>query len=93
MAAVILVAGLSVGLAIYLTADDSAAHLALEEMTGSKAYVRQLQRFGGKASVIFDEIGRWFDSLWQGKKLGLTIGWLSVLASLGVYLVGRNSRD
>ena len=79
---VILVAGLATALLIYLTADDDAASLALQEMVGSKPYVRQLQRFGGKASVLFDELGRWFDGLWRGKSLGVTIAWLSVCASL-----------
>ena len=88
-AAVILVAGLAAALLIYVTADDEAASLALQEMTGSKTYVRQLQRFGGKASVIFDELGRWFDGLWQGKQLGVTIAWFSVLASFCVFLAAR----
>ena len=92
-AAVILVAGLCVALAIYLTADGAAANLALEEMTGSKTYVRQLQRFGGKAAVLFDELSRWFDGLWQGKQLGVTIAWLSVFASFGLYLVARRTHD
>ncbi len=60
-------------------------------MMGSKTYVRQLQRFGGKSAVLFDELGRWFDGLWQGRQLGVTIAWLSVFASLGVYLIARRT--
>ncbi|MFN2645143.1 MAG: hypothetical protein ABR570_09140 [Burkholderiales bacterium] len=35
------------------------------EPTTSKTYVRQLERFGGKAAVLFDDFNRWFASLWQ----------------------------
>ena len=44
----------------------------------SKRYQRELERYGGKANVIFDELDRWLASLWQGKKLGITLGWISV---------------
>lgn len=52
----------------------------------SKRYVRDLQRFGGKASVVFDEFDRWFADLWRGRNLGITIGSLAILVSLGLYL-------
>ena len=55
----------------------------------SKRYVRDLERFGGKANVIFDEIDRWFASLWQGKALGVTIGWISAAVSLTLFLFAR----
>lgn len=55
----------------------------------SKRYVRDLERYGGKANVIFDELNRWFESLWRGKKLGITLGWLSAAASLGLFLLAR----
>ena len=60
------------------------------EMTISKTYVRELQRFGGKMAVLSDELNRWFASLWQGKSLGITIAWLSVAAAAGVFLVARS---
>ena len=79
---------------IYLTASDeieSAA--AMQEMFGSKTYIRELQRFGGKASVIFDEFSRWFAALWRGKSLGITIAWLSVAAAGGLFVVARSLPD
>jgi len=91
-AVAILAGGLAVALLIYLTAGDDAANLALQEMVGSKRYVRELQRFGGKSAVLFDELSRWFEGLWRGKSLGVTIAWLSVFTSLGVYLVARRLR-
>ena len=55
----------------------------------SKRYRRDLEQFGGKANVIFDELNRWLASLWHGKRLGVTLGWISVVASLGLFLIGR----
>ena len=65
----------------------------MQEMFGSKTYIRELQRFGGKASVIFDEFARWFAGLWRGKSLGITIGWLSVAAAAGLFLAARSLPD
>ncbi len=52
----------------------------------SKLYVRSLEQFGGKASVLFDEFSRWFGALWHGRKLALTIACLSTFAALAVFL-------
>ena len=62
----------------------------------SKRYVRELERFGGKASVIFDEFGRWFAGLWQGSNLALTVAFLSIATSAGLLLFAgslRNEKD
>ena len=50
---------------------------------------RELERYGGKANVIFDELNRWFASIWHGKRLRITLGWISVVASLGLFLLAR----
>jgi hypothetical protein len=55
----------------------------------SKRYQRDLERYGGKANVIFDELNRWFASLWHGKRLGITLAWISVIASLVIFLLAR----
>jgi hypothetical protein len=86
----VLAVGASVSLALWLTlpeADDT-----LYEMTVSKSYVRMLQRFGGKASVVFDEMTRWFAGLWEGKTLALTLLALSVLIAAVLALCGKASR-
>jgi hypothetical protein len=92
LAFAVLMVGLSAGGVIYLMADD-AGDEAMAEIYGSKTYARQLQRFGGKASVVFDDIDRWLAARWRGKSLGVTIVWLSVLASGCVYFVARRSRN
>ena len=95
----VLVAGLAGAGWIYRTADDGpdlAGAYQIIVVNGvptpiaanqSKAYMRDLQRYGGKMAVIFDDIGRWWDGLWRGKSLALTVAFLSVLASFALYFV------
>ena len=93
----ILALGLVSSVLIYLVAeeDNSANEVGYVIAGGvtypiapnqSKRYIRDLERFGGKSAVIFDEINRWFDGLWRGKALGVTIGWLSAIVSLALFL-------
>jgi hypothetical protein len=89
----VLVVGLTAGAVIYFMAEDEAVKLAIHEMTISKTYVRELLRFGGRASVLFDDFNRWFAGLWRGKALGVTIAWLSAGTSLALFLVARRVRD
>ena len=95
----ILILGLCGGAAIYFLADDvpddGDGYVIVDGKAypagvyQSKRYQRELERFGGKASVLFDEFNRWFASLWRGKALGVTLGWLSAGASLGLFLLTR----
>ena len=91
--AVVLVCGLSAGLALYASADDepeaTASTALLLSPESSKIYNRELQRFGGKPALLFDEVLRWFGGLWQGKTLGKTIAALGALAAAGLFLVAR----
>ena len=95
----ILIVGLCAATAIYFLSndlpDDGDGYVMVDGKSypagvyQSKRYQRDLERFGGKANVIFDELSRWFGSLWRGKRLGITLGWLSVVASLGLFLLAR----
>jgi hypothetical protein len=80
----VLALGIGAALLIYFNAED-ASDASLQAMFASKPYVRELQRFGGKAAVLFDEFSRWFQSLWSGKKLAFTVAWISLFASLGIF--------
>jgi len=86
---VILVLGLTSASVIYATAEESAENATLQEMALSKQYVRQLQRFGGKASVLFDDLQRWFDGLWHGRSLAGTVAAITVFAAFVIFLVAR----
>jgi hypothetical protein len=62
----ILIAGLACGVTIDILAEEpeATAHLIVGDTayavdpTMSKTYVRQLERFGGKAAVLFDDFNR-----------------------------------
>jgi hypothetical protein len=85
----VLVLGLCAAALLYLFADDESETAALYEMQVSKRYVRQLQQFGGRASVVFDEINRWFAGLWHGTSLALTVAWISVCAAAALFALGH----
>jgi hypothetical protein len=93
VALLILAIGLGFGGAVYFTAADEEQNPAIEEMLTSKRYNRDIERFGGKAAVAFNDFMQWFAARWHGRALGATVAWLSVVASGGVYLVARRSRD
>jgi len=86
---VILVVGLASAGVIYATAEEPDENATLQEMAISKQHVRLLQRFGGKASVLFDDLQRWFEDLWHGKTLAGTVASISVFAAVVVFLVAR----
>jgi hypothetical protein len=98
---VILVVGLCSAILIYLTADeganaDDASEIVVVDgiaypipLRDSKMYRRELQRFGGKAAVLFDDLDHWFVGLWRGKALAVTVAWISAFLSLGVFLLER----
>ena len=96
----VLLVGLGSAMLIYLLADevpdDSLGYVLVDGVlyplstSDSKTYRREVQRFGGKAALLFDDFGRWFAERWRGKTLGKTIAWLSAFLSLAIYLFGRS---
>jgi len=93
---IVLVAGLCGAMLIYLLAedlpDDSLGYVVVNGTVyplasrDSKKYRREVERFGGKTALLFDDFNRWFGELWQGKTLAKTVAWISILVSLGLYL-------
>ena len=99
LALAILVIGLAGGAAIYVLAEEPepTAYLIIGDTAypvdpaTSKIYVRDLQRYGGKAAVLFDEITRWIAARFQGKELGITVAAASVVAAVAVFMVARRA--
>jgi len=89
----ILALGLSVAVAIYLTAAPAPQNDDLDEMVQSKQYERQVEMLGGKAAVLATDLTRWFSGLWQGKPLAYTVACLTVLAALVSQLARGGRRD
>lgn len=98
---IVAVVGLCSAVLIYLTAgEDTIADEGFEivvidgkaypiPLASTKMYQRELQRFGGKAAVLFDDFNRWFKGLWRGKSLAVTVVWITVFLSLGLFLLAR----
>ena len=99
ISAAILLAGWLGAAAIYATApDDDGDALGYEFVDGvaypiltyeSKKYRHDLERFGGKAAVMADDLNRWFAGLWVGKHLAYTLATLASGAALACFLTAR----
>lgn len=79
-AVVVLLIGGAASAGLYLSARHE-VELA-EFGSGSVAEKRelnQLERLNGKGGVMMFRFQQWFESLWHGERLGLTLGALSLL--------------
>jgi hypothetical protein len=100
VALLILILGLLAGAAIYVVADEPEAKAYVivgdtaypVDEASSKAYQRQLERYGGKMAVMFDDINRWMAARLEGKQLGITIAVAGVAAALIVYALANRTR-
>lgn len=100
----ILFAGLAAAIFVYRVAADGRSEAVGYEMAGdgyyaisprdSKAYLHDLELYGGKAAVMADAFNRWFESLWHGKSLAYTLASLAVgLALMCFFAASRLPRD
>lgn len=88
-AALSLLAGLGSALAIYLAATDEPDAGMVDEYLRSKRYHHERLVYGGQLTVLADDLGRWFASLWHGKRLAGTVAGIGVAGSLGLAALGR----
>ena len=79
---IVLFAGLVAAGTIYFTAepDEKLGILGIDIRTNRQR--GQLERMGGKGYVMLSDLDEWFGSLWHGRRLGSTVGVLSVLGFL-----------
>lgn len=92
----VLLAGLSCALLIFLLADNN-ADLEYKEGHGSiyageplrtKKFVHDMELIGGKANVLIYDLTFWFEGLWQGKRLAYTIAFMTILVAGLIYYFG-----
>ena len=91
--------GLASAVLIYVTAEEApetgAGYVIVEGQSyvipysASRTYNRDLERFGGKAAVLFDELNRWFAGLWRGKALATTVASISVFVALVLFAAAK----
>lgn len=75
------------------SADSSDGTVYVSPPEDTKRYRHDLERFGGKAAVMADDLNRWFASLWQGKRLAATVGVLAFLLALMLFHAGKRAED
>lgn len=95
VSAIIVLLGLGIAVAIYLTAEDKADSGPGYEVTApenSKMYMHDLELYGGKANVFADELRVWFDGLWHGKTLAYTIACIALVISFMIFFIARHLR-
>jgi hypothetical protein len=98
---VVAVVGLLGAVLIYVTAGDDAgddANFQIVVVGGqtykipldsTKMYRRDLQRAGGDIMLVFDDISRWFAGLWRGRSLAITVGSITAVVSLVLFMLAR----
>jgi len=85
------VAGLGGALGIYLVAGSVPGDpLGRED---SKQYLRGMELYGGEANVLAAELMQWFQSLWHGKRLAVTVACITVLVAAVVWFVDLASQE
>ena len=75
------VVGFASAIWIYLTATAPPENPLGYEPEDSKQYLRELERYGGKANVVATEITAWFNGLWHGRRLAFTVTCITVLVA------------
>ncbi len=88
-AAIIFLVGMGSSVFIYLTADEVTENALVREFENSKVYRHELEAYGGKLSVVSNEIIRWFEGLWQGTTLAFTVAVITSIVALAVFIVAR----
>ena len=86
---VILLAGLGAAALVYRSAvpDYDSAYVKMLNNTKKNEY--EMEVVGGKANVFAAEVRDWFGSLWHGKRLAHTLGFLSVGGSFACFFVAH----
>jgi hypothetical protein len=89
--AVTLLGGFAGAVWIYLTAENAPDSALVEEFLNSKKYTHELKAYGGNATVLADELFRWFDGLWHGQTLAWTVAVIAILVSLGLFVAASHA--
>lgn len=93
IAGLLVLVGWAVALILYATTPDAADDEEMYDVTHSKTYVREMERIGGKAAVLANDINEWFAGLWEGKTRSYIIAVSSVLVAGAYLFVTRPPRD
>jgi multisubunit Na+/H+ antiporter MnhB subunit len=81
----ILLLGLGSALAVLLTAAPQDPDA--DQIERTKAYVREMETYGGKSNLLATDLREWFATLWHGERLAATLAVLTFVV-LFLYLLG-----
>jgi hypothetical protein len=81
LAGAVAIVGFAISIWIYLTAAGTPENPLGYEPEDSKVYLRDMQRYGGKANLIGSEIAGWFQGLWHGRALAFTVACITLLVA------------
>ncbi len=87
VAALILLVGWGSAFVLYLRARAVSESDLVSEYENSKRFRHDLETYGGTLNVLADQLLRWWDSLWQGTTLPLTIACLTAFIVLVIVLI------
>ena len=98
ISSIILLVGLGSAIIIYLMADNDTDNVAGYEVVNgelypglpSRKYEHDLEMFGGKSAVLAIDFKIWFVGLWHGESLAITIAFITIATSGGVFFVANN---
>ena len=91
--AVILLIGLVTSTLIYLSAAIESDNEMILDPSNSKAYLHDMELYGGKANLLVNQLTNWIAGVWHGKALAYTIGCITVFISLLVLYIAYHSHD
>jgi hypothetical protein len=91
LTSLLLAGGLGSAITIYLTAPPRRPNPLGYEPEDTKRYLRDLELYGGKANVLAAEFRRWFDGLWQGRKLAYTVATLTILLAFAFWFLATRT--
>lgn len=90
-AAIIVAAGLTAALFIYLSAANNDAETPGQFIfDNSKQHMRNLEVLGGKENIMAADFVRWFEGLWRGRQLAFTVAWVSIFCAGAFLMLARN---
>lgn len=90
--AAILVVGWSIAGAMYLTAPPDAVDEDVYDLTHSRRYEREVERFAGKAALLGNDLREWIEGQWEGRRRARTVAVLTALAAGGYAFATRPRR-
>ena len=85
--AIILLAGLAGAAFVYERSGNISDIERIYQLQNSKMTRHNLQVMGGTANVLADDFCRWFDGLWHGKSLALTLLCITAVVAFGFFFV------